>query len=167
MAQSWVEGGQPCIRVLDEIKIEGSGRTRDAVAEAIRRMTPLLRSREVFIYGDTSGGNRDTRDGGTDYAIIQGAFAAAGWKPTLCRNYGNPTLVESVETCNGPMEHGRVHFDPKCAGLIRDLEKVAWLSGTRILDKSDSTLTHLSDAFRYFLAREFPIRRAGQSAVVL
>jgi hypothetical protein len=167
LAQSWEENGSPQIRILDEIKIEGSGRTRDAVAEAILRMAPALKCREVFVYGDTSGGNRDTRDSRTDYDIITSAFRDAGWTPTLRRNYGNPTLVDSVEACNGPLEHGRIIIDPKCAGLVRDLEKVAWVSGTRVIDKSDQSLTHLSDAFRYFIVREWPLRRSGQSNVIL
>jgi hypothetical protein len=168
LAQSWTDPkGMPQVRVLDEIKIEGSGRTKDAVEEAIRRMAPILKSREVFIYGDTSGGNRDTRNSSTDYDIISGAFRAAGWTPVLRRNFGNPSMVDSVEVCNGHLEHGRILFDPKAAGLVRDLEKVAWLTGTRILDKSDDTLTHLSDAFRYFIAREYPFRRGGQSSIVL
>jgi hypothetical protein len=166
LVQHWKDNkGIPVVRVLDEIKITGSGRTVDAVEEALRRVTPLTKTRRVNVYGDTSGGNRDTRSSTTDYDLICGAFRKAGWEVDLRRNYGNPSIVDSVEAVNGLLEHGRMKIDPKCVNLIRDLEKVSWLPGTRQVDKSDATLTHLSDALRYLCAKEFPLLRGGLSNV--
>ena len=169
LGQCWDDEKRlPQIRIIDEIKIEGSARTRDAVQEAVRRLGDRITRKEVWVYGDTSGGNRDTRSSDTDYGIIQAEFQAAGWRVTNRRNYGNPPLTDSVECCNGQMEHGRIQFSPRCVNLLRDLEKVSWQTGTRILDKSDPSLTHVSDAFRYFIAREWPVMRAaGTSSVRL
>lgn len=155
------QGGDRACGVAGEVFIQGSGRTADAVDEFCRRFAAHPTKR-VTVYGDQSGGNRDTRHDGTDYSIIEARFRAAGWAPTIQRNYRNPALVESVEAVNAVLEHGRVSIDPSATHLIADLEQVAWQEGTRILDKSNDQLTHCSDAFRYyvFMAHPLPSRRA-------
>lgn len=147
--------------VLGEVFIRGSGRTADAVDEFCRRFE-AHGCKRVTVYGDQSGGNRDTRGDRTDYDVIEARFRAAGWAVTVQRNYRNPALIESVETVNALLEHTRVTISPTAEKLIADLEQVAWQEGTRVLDKSNDQLTHCSDAFRYyvFMAHPMPSRRA-------
>ena len=48
-------------------------------------------------------------------------------------------------------------IDPSCEILIGDLEKVTNKEGTREIDKSNKTLTHMSDALGYAVAWLKPI----------
>jgi phage terminase large subunit-like protein len=141
-----------------EIYIAGSGRTADAADEFCRR-NQAHECKEVSIYGDQSGANQSTRGDSTDYDILERVMRANGWSVEIHRNYKNPGLVESVESVNAAFEHMRATVDPSCKRLITDLEQCSWKEGTRILDKSNSDLTHLSDAARYYLYKEFS---AGQ-----
>ncbi len=141
-----------------EVYIQGSGRTSDAAEEFNRRLT-AHKNRRLIIYGDMSGANRDTRNDSTDYDILERVFKAAGWAVEIRRNYSNPPFIESVEAVNASFEHGKVTVDPSCKRLITDLEQVAWQSGTKVLDKSNKELTHMSDAARYFLFKEFSARQ--------
>ncbi len=149
-----------------EVYIQGSGRTSDAAEEFNRRFTEH-KNRQLIIYGDMSGANRDTRNDSTDYDILERVFKAAGWAVEIRRNYSNPPFIESVEAVNASFEHNKVTVDPSCKRLITDLEQVAWQSGTKVLDKSNKELTHMSDAARYFLFKEFSARqKAGTSDIL-
>jgi len=151
--------------IAGEIFIQGSGRTADAAEEFTRRHAGHKR-KQVTVYGDMSGANRDTRSDTTDYQIIERVFTAAGWTVEIKRNYFNPPMIESVEVVNACFEHNRCMVDPSCKYLLTDLEQVAWQEGTRVLDKSNKDLTHESDALRYFLFKEFSERKAGMSAIL-
>ncbi len=142
-------------RVTGEIHIEGSGRTADAVEEFCRRHA-AHQNRQVSVYGDQSGANRDTRSNTTDYQIISDILKKHQFDVTVKRNYKNPPMVESVESVNGALEHRRLILDPSCTRTIKDLEQVAWKPGTRIPDKSNPALTHQADGIRYFIQEEFP-----------
>ncbi len=149
-----------------EIYIQGSGRTADAAEEFTRRFGSH-QNKSLVIYGDMSGANRDTRNDSTDYDILEKIFKANGWKVEIRRNYVNPPFIESVEAVNATFEHGRAIVDPSCKHLIIDLEQVAWQAGTKVLDKSNKELTHLSDAARYFLYKEFNAKqKAGTSSIL-
>ncbi len=152
-------------KVAGEIYIQGSGRTADAAEEFSRRFSSH-KNRRVTIYGDMSGANRDTRNDSTDYDILQRVLTSAGWAVEIRRNYSNPPFIESVEAVNASFEHNRCVIDPTCKRLIIDLEQVAWQTGTKVLDKSNKELTHLSDAARYFLFKEFsPKQKASTSDI--
>ncbi len=152
--------------VLGEIYIAGSGRTADAADEFVRRNAEH-QNKVVTIYGDMSGANRDTRSSTTDYDILRDVFTKAGWQVEIRRNYQNPSLIESVETVNNCLEKQRIVCDISCKHLIADLEQVAWKEGTRILDKSNADLTHVSDALRYYLHKEFSTsQKAGVSDIL-
>ena len=49
--------------------------------------------------------------------------------------------------------------EPKCKYLIKDLEQVVVKGMTRELDKSNTELTHFTDALGYFVDYEFPCRK--------
>ena len=53
---------------------------------------------------------------------------------------------------NNNLAKGNMVIDPKCKGLIRDLEQVVNKEGTRDIDKTtNKELTHLSDALGYYV----------------
>ena len=60
---------------------------------------------------------------------------------------------------NNNLAKGNIVIDPKCKGLIRDLEQVVNKQGTRDIDKSNKTLTHLSDALGYYTDFKWPAVR--------
>lgn len=153
-------------RVCGEIYIQGSGRTADAADEFVRRMAAHQHKR-VVVYGDMSGANRDTRGDSTDYDILERVFRAAGWAVEIRRNYTNPPFLQSVEAVNAHLEKGLGLVDPSCKRLITDLEQVAWKEGARVLDKSNADLTHVSDAYRYFIHKELCAAQAASVSNIL
>lgn len=154
-------------RMTGEVHILGSGRTADAVEEFCRRHEKH-QARQVTVYGDQSGANRDTRSNTTDYSIIEEVLRKHQFTVTVRRNYKNPPMVESVEAVNAVLEHQRLQIDPSCKHTIQDLEQVAWKPGTRVPDKSNADLTHHADLVRYFVQEEYPLpgRRATTSDVL-
>ncbi len=152
--------------VLGEIYIVGSGRTADAADEFVRR-TQGHQNKRVIIYGDMSGANRDTRSNTTDYDILQSVFQKAGWATEIRRNFANPSLIDSVETVNNCLEKGNLSIDPSCKKLVADLEQVCWQEGSRVLDKKNADLTHVSDALRYYLHKEFSASQRATTSNIL
>jgi hypothetical protein len=157
------------VYALDEIALPDS-QTQDAIDECKRRMAAYIEMRrrltseplQVRFYGDAAGGQRSTA-GKADWALIKEGFRAF---PGVQVKYeyppANPFVKDRVAAvnamlCNAVGER-RLFIDPRCKGLIRDFERVAWKPGTVDLDKrTDKRLTHLSDALGYELFREHRI----------
>lgn len=155
--RAWISG---------EVYIQGSGRTADAAEEFLRRHADHP-TKSVVVYGDMSGANRDTRSDTTDYDVVRRVFTNAHWAVEIRRNYQNPPMVQSVEAVNSMFEHNRLTVDPACKRLIQDFEQCAWQEGTRIIDKKNKELSHLSDSARYFLWKEFsPAQKASSSSIM-
>ena len=68
-----------------------------------------------------------------------------------------PRIVDSVNAVNKAMDYTVI--DPSCKEFIKDLEQVVLREGTREIDKSNKSLTHLTDAFRYSIDYEFPVKK--------
>lgn len=70
---------------------------------------------------------------------------------------GNPLVVDRVNTVNTWLRSfdgtTRCYISSRCHGLIRDLQQVRWKerAGVREIDKSDLSLTHLSDCLGYLV----------------
>ena len=67
-----------------------------------------------------------------------------------------PRVTDSVNAVNRAFEKNII-IDPRCKGLITDLEQTVNKTGTREIDKSNKDRTHFSDGFRYFCDFEMPI----------
>ena len=80
--------------------------------------------------------------------LIKGGFKVKALKT-------NPRVIDRVNAVNKQLD-GNIIIDPRCKGLIEDLEKTCNKEGTRDIDKSNKALTHFTDAFGYFIYREFP-----------
>ena len=109
-------------------------------------------NRNITIYPDPSGNQRRTSSYNTDHDILrQNNFK-------VLTNRSAPPVVDRVNSVNAIMK--TCIIDPKCKGLIRDLEQVVNKDGTREIDKSSNKdLTHLSDGFGYFCIMEHPISK--------
>ena len=67
-----------------------------------------------------------------------------------------PRVIDSVNAVNKICEDNLI-IDPRCKGLIADLEQTVNKEGTREIDKSDKQRTHFTDGLRYAIDFEYPI----------
>ena len=158
---------KPKIRVFDEIQLSHSGGVdlmTERLAKLIKEKYPyenpnLLPPRNKVVdttghyicYPDPAGKNRHTSAMMSDHDILrQQGFGLRVKKKA-------PSIVDSVNAVNKAMEFTMV--DPQCKEFIKDLEQVVLKEGTRDIDKSNSSLTHLTDAFRYAVDYEFPVKK--------
>ena len=64
----------------------------------------------------------------------------------------NPGIANNRVLCNSILyRHPKVMIHPECEYLIKDMERVQVLPNGDIDKKTDSTLTHLLDTYRYYL----------------
>ena len=108
------------------------------------------KNRQIFVYPDPAGAQRSTKSTYTDHDLLR----MAGFFVKTKRKH--PSVTDSVNSVNSAMKECVI--DPSCKNLIRDLEQVVNKEGTRNIDKSNPALTHFSDAFRYSIDYEFPVR---------
>ena len=92
------------------------------------------------VYPDSTGGNRKT-SGKSDHQILKDE----GFRIQSTRN---PLVFDRVNNINMLLKHGKIVIHPRCKKLINDLEKVSW-RGQDLDQKSDPSLTHISDAAGY------------------
>lgn len=142
----------PKVRVFDEIGLRHSGGNdlmTLRMANEIKRRYP--RARKIICYPDPAGNQRNTSSDSTDHDILR----KAGFFLKVKRKH--PSVTDSVNSVNNIMKECII--DPKCKMLIKDLEQVVNKEGTRAIDKSNQDLTHFSDAFRYTIDYEHPVRK--------
>lgn len=92
------------------------------------------------VYPDSTGRNRKT-SGASDFFILENS----GFKIHPTRN---PFVTDRINNINRLLADDRIIIDPKCKKLINDLEKVSW-KNDELDKKTDSSLTHISDALGY------------------
>lgn len=117
----------------------------------------------VYLYGDATGTAMKTT-GPSDHAVVKQVFPQASWRfPS-----SNPHPRDRVAAVNGRActSDGKRHLiiDPSCVKLIGDLEQVIFDDKGELDQKSNPMLTHISDAFGYWVHREWPpvrVTRAG------
>lgn len=112
-------------------------------------------------YGDASGRGRKTSATVTDYQIIlnDGRFQQLGrsvFYPKANPNCEDRFAATNAMFCNAAGDR-RMHVDPRCKNLIRDLEGRYYKPGTRELGDSGD-LGHATDALGYVVHKLFPIR---------
>lgn len=117
----------------------------------------------IYLYGDATGTAMKTT-GPSDHAVVKQVFPQASWRfPS-----SNPHPRDRVAAVNGRActSDGKRHLivDPSCVKLIGDLEQVIFDDKGELDQKSNPMLTHISDAFGYWVHREWPpvrVTRAG------
>jgi hypothetical protein len=152
--------------VLDEIYLRNAS-TRDACEEFVQRYP--RHDRGVWVYGDSSGNQRQTT-GSTDYEIIREYFAMhSTLKPQYRQNTSNPSVRDRINVMNWQFRTAAgtigMVVDARCRELVRDLEEVCYKAETGEIDKNrDRLRTHLSDALGYLVWEEF--RPKGEFGLV-
>lgn len=120
----------------------------------------------VYLYGDSTGGAKGTQSvAGSDWDLIEERMASAFGERALNRNpRSNPrerVRVNAVNSrCRAAAGNVRVLLDQaKAPRTYDDLEGTITLEGgAGEIDKdSDPAITHLSDAFGYYLAEAHPV----------
>ena len=131
-----------CIYVVDEY-FERNSDTPQTCIKLIKRGYG-----GANIIPDSTAKNRKT-SGRSDLIILKdNGFTV---KPTR-----NPFVFDRVNNLNRLLSKGHIIIDPKCKRLINDLEKVSW-KGSKLDQKTDPLLTHISDAIGYAAWWRYPI----------
>ncbi len=119
---------------------------------------------EVLVYGDATGRSGWAGTGETCYTILFEELQQMGlgehYKKHVPPN--NPPVVDAVNAVQAALLDAKadthVLIHPRCKILLRDLEQVKWDKNGKELDKANHALSHMSDAFRYWVHRKRPLR---------
>ena len=141
----------PNIQVIDEIALDtdGSGDVlTDRMCRTIKQRYP---NAKYFAYPDATGAAKHSSARYSDIEIIR----RNGFMVQV--RHINPLVINRVNSMNNNLAKGNMIIDPKCTGLIKDLEQVVNKEGTRDIDKTtNKELTHLSDALGYYVDYKHP-----------
>ena len=143
------DGRQMCVHALSEITLK-RGTTADVIQEFCRQYPAKDYGGELVICGDATG-KAQHATGAICYDEVYRVLREHGWDYADQTPTVNPPISDRVAISNRGFEKGLVTVSPACVLLIKDLEQVVWLEGTRTIDKSNKALTHHSDAFTYEL----------------
>lgn len=148
--------------VIDEIFIPNSN-TEECCNEFKARYPQSIHKSGLVLYGDATGRQRSTTSNITNWKIIEQELANYGIKKKI--PLANPAERDRINAVNATLcnSKGDVNalIHPRCQHLIGDLEQVSFKKGTCQIDKKkDESLTHPSDAFGYFIEREFSLNKA-------
>jgi hypothetical protein len=153
------------IWVLDEIWLPESAQTKIACGEFLRKWGKYIPLVPAFEYeGDIAGAHGDTRDNRTDIEIMEGCFLNIRNAVPCTRLRRDRVVFNGVASMNALFAPGghnisRFWIDPACDHLIKDLEQLSWVPGSRVIDKkTNKELSHAADALRQAIARIFPMR---------
>jgi PBSX family phage terminase large subunit len=139
--------------VIDEI-IGINTNTEDQTRTLLNKYPNAL---AITIYGDYSGNQRHTSSRTTDYEIIRSIIPSAE-----IRVKPNPPVNERINAVNARLRNSqgdiRLFIDNRCKRLISDFERVSYKTGSRDLDKSNTELTHISDAIGYYIEMNYSIK---------
>lgn len=150
------------IEIVDEIRL-GTSSTPEVCEEFARRYAD--HRGKIRVCGDASGRRRTTTSSYSDYELIRKAFRNDR-RVELAVQRANPAVRDRVNLVNARLKNAdgvrRLFVDPRCRGLIEDLEQVAYKADSGAIDKDrNPERTHLSDALGYLLWQEY---RAGGRA---
>ena len=142
-------------RLLSKVGIRGP--IGSAAAAAIAFLKEEYPNNQYIVVPDPAGKARSTNARRSDHQILRDE----GLDVRSDRRH--PPVVDRVNTVNKRLESIAIH--PKCKSLIRDFEQVVNKDGTREIDKSNSKLTHMTDAFGYSLVRFYPLQQVNVRAM--
>lgn len=132
----------------------------DAFQRLVQERYGHFRWTALELFGDATGHTTQMSDGRSHWDIIESRLKMHGIPYRRRVPKRNPGVQDRVNAFNNAMKRTdgtigyRVH--PDCELLIRDFKRVKWDDGD--IDKSDSTLSHASDADGYRVHYLMPIR---------
>ena len=144
------EYNEPKVQVFDEIELHHSGKSEILTETLIREIKQRYPNKSYIAYPDPSGKNKSTSALHSDHDLLRRAGFQLRVKPAA------PRIADSVNAVNKALEKNII-IDPKCKGLITDLEQVTNLPNSKKIDKSNANRTHFTDGFRYFIDYNLPI----------
>lgn len=134
----------------------------------------------VLIYGDATGGRRDTRSETNDWDVIRDYLTKGdveeriqGWPDVRTRvGKSNPFERDRVNSMNTRLQNAsgqvRLFVDPnKAPDVVRCFEGTVVLEGGsgEIDKKRTPDLTHWTDALGYYVHADFPVTGGGLKRV--
>ena len=141
------------VKVIKEITLSHGGDgdlPTQRMCDTIRQMFP---NNIYYSYPDATGAAKNSSARYSDISIIrQNKFIVKV-------AHINPRVINRVNAVNNQLNKNNILIDKSCTGLIKDLEQVTNKTGTREIDKSNHNLSHLSDAFGYFLNWIAPVSK--------
>ena len=123
---------------------------------------------EVWIYGDSTGKNRTSQTGISDYRTIQNYMRRYPSPIRLRIPESNPPVPDRISAVNRALKNedgeSMVEVDPSCEALIQDFEQVIRDPRGGIKKTTDPGdpyffRTHCSDAAGYWISAVEPVRR--------
>ena len=147
------------IKVIKELALSHQGAgdlLTQRMCDAIRDLYP---SNKYIAYPDATGSARHSSAQYSDIDIVR----ANGFQVLV--KHINPRVVNRVNAMNNQLSKNNMIIDPSCKLLIKDLEQVCNKEGTRDIDKSNKTLSHMSDALGYGIEWEYPTLRPNRIGV--
>jgi hypothetical protein len=142
------------IKVIDEIILKGGkSNSYDIVAEIINR---IPKEANIELYGDASGNSHKTSAVSTDWEIIMQGLEPHFRSIEFAVERSNPPIEHRVNTVNYHLRKNHIEINPHCEFLINDLEQVSYKENGQF-DTSNRMLTHISDAFGYYIYKLFSI----------
>ena len=146
-------------RVWREVWIPHAGgeATRASATRAKQLLTEARWQGQVRIYGDPAGVAGKTT-GPRDHAVVREVFPNGIWniarKPPHVKD-----RVAAVNTrCETMAGTRSCLIDPSCTRLIADLEQVTFRDNGDLEKLANPMLTHVSDAFGYWVVADWPVR---------
>lgn len=153
MSAAMMQDDGRTLYVLDELSLMGSSTWEMGKALVLWARRHRIEPSEMVLYPDPAARARSTK-GRSDLDILR----ECGF--TTIRVFrAAPSQRDRLNAVNAMFYKDRVQIDLRCGTLARDLAMVRTRAGTGELDKSDRTLTHMSDALGYYIAYEHPIKR--------
>lgn len=150
------------VRVIDEFRLPD---TKTELACEVFLDTAKTKGWNLAglqVYGDASGGARDSTSGVTDWYIVQNKLKnVPGFKQKVPR--ANPPIKDTINAVNAKLKSAdgatALWVDKKCEGLASDLRSALW--------PSDMAEQHSLAALRYFLNWEYPVLPEKRSQILL
>lgn len=134
------------LHIIDEIYLPDSN-----TPEMIENIIAKYGRGGITINPDDTGKNRSSKTSATDHTLLKKEFTVMTAR--------NPFRVDRYNCVNVLLEAGRIKINPRCKKLIKDLERVGYKEGTSLMDTSDKSLGHITDALGYTCWRNFPLKR--------
>ena len=141
---------EPYLRVFDEVELHHGGGSEIITERLAQEVKARYPNNTYIAYPDPAGKARHTSSLHSDHDILLRAGFKLKVKPAA------PRIVDSVNAVNKLCDKNLI-IDPRCKGLITDLEQTVNKQGTREIDKSNKERTHFTDGLRYAIDFEYPI----------
>lgn len=98
---------------------------------------------------DSTGKARRT-SGTSDHQILKDA----GFNVV---HFQNPSVIDKINNLNRCFTLGLIKVHPSCKKLIRDLKQLVWDKHGQLDQKTDPSLSHLTDSLAYLCYKLYPI----------